>query len=276
MKYIYLEPTGGLGNRMRSISSCIWLSQVSDARLIIVWKKGRDFNSTFEDIFLNSDYFTIENYRNKYNYLKNNIQKSFLKRYITRIINRVLGFDFVATDPYFKNQESNILGIIEIYKKVYFKTHEDFGNNLPYYSAFIPTPSIQSKINEFINENFDKYVIGVHIRRSDNFESIINSPLRSFYEKLDYEIQQRDNLKFFLATDDIDIEEEIIKKYGSSVLVRRKNLKRNNTEGIIDAVIDLWCLSSTKIIYGSYWSSFSSAASRIGNTKLIVVRKKDH
>jgi hypothetical protein len=48
-----------------------------------------------------------------------------------------------------------------------------------------------------------------------------------------------------------------------------KELNRNSQQGITDAVVDMFCLSKTKYIYGSYWSSFSDIASVIGDDKII-------
>lgn len=39
-------------------------------------------------------------------------------------------------------------------------------------------------------------------------------------------------------------------------------------------MVIMLCLSKTRKISGSYWSSFSETAASIGNIELIVVRKK--
>lgn len=48
---------------------------------------------------------------------------------------------------------------------------------------------------------------------------------------------------------------------------------RQDENGIADAVVDLFILSRTQRLYGSYWSSFSEVAAQIGNIPLEIVRK---
>ncbi|MCL6261224.1 hypothetical protein M3O96_19135 [Aquiflexum sp. TKW24L] len=273
MKKLYLEPIGGLGNRMRSIASCLWAAEVTNSKLIIVWNQNSEFNSRIENHFLESDKFEIVSYKSKYKYLKNNIQKNLIKKAVIFLINKTLGFDFFMTDPHFKNQEQKILDLIRRNKKVYFKTYEEFGESFLHYSIFEPNFKLSFKINNFIGQHFNKNVIGIHIRRTDNEMSIINSPLESFIELLDQEKRNNPQVRFFLATDDKLVENKLIEKYGSSMIVRQKVLSRETVQGIEDAIIDLWCLSKTELIYGSYWSTFSIAATRIGNPKLIVVKR---
>lgn len=48
---IYLQPTGGLGNRMRAIDSMISLCQKHKRNLAIIWKPTSEINCDFSDVF---------------------------------------------------------------------------------------------------------------------------------------------------------------------------------------------------------------------------------
>lgn len=76
-----------------------------------------------------------------------------------------------------------------------------------------------------------------------------------------------------MATDDLETENELIEKFTYKIITYKKELSRNTKKGIIDALIDLYCLSKTKYIFGSYWSSFSDIASRIGKIEVVTIKK---
>lgn len=87
------------------------------------------------------------------------------------------------------------------------------------------------------------------------------------------EIFRNDDVTFFLSIDDIQVENKLISLFGKRIIRRDKSLNRNKIEGIQDALIDMFCLSKTELIYGSYWTSFGEISARIGNIYFIPVVK---
>jgi hypothetical protein len=75
-----------------------------------------------------------------------------------------------------------------------------------------------------------------------------------------------------LATDDAQEEKLLKNRYGSRIITHQKVLDRSSLQGIKDAMVDLYTLSATDAIWGSYWSSFSDMAATIGNKKKEVVK----
>jgi hypothetical protein len=133
---------------------------------------------------------------------------------------------------------------------------------------FSPTLKIMEKVDEILlgEDTF----CGVHIRRTDNVWSVEHSPDEIFEKYMQQEIAF--GRKIYLATDDADLKQRFLTKYGSNIISQKVNdLKRENEIGIKEAYIDLLCLSRSKKIYGSYWSSFSNMAACIGNTELLIV-----
>ena len=51
-----------------------------------------------------------------------------------------------------------------------------------------------------------------------------------------------------------------------------ESISRTTQQGMVDALVDLVCLSRTPKIFGSYWSSFSETAAALGETELIVLQ----
>jgi len=79
---------------------------------------------------------------------------------------------------------------------------------------------------------------------------------------------------FYLATDDKEVEIILMELFPNKILTYEKEFSKTNVQGIQDAMVDLYSLSATYKIYGSYFSSFSDIAARIGNIPLEIIRKK--
>lgn len=135
------------------------------------------------------------------------------------------------------------------------------------YSAFIPKDPIRHKIKT-VAEAFTPHTLGIHIRRSDHVIARAMSTLDKFIRLLDETLQKSPNANFFLSTDDAETKAGLIAKYGDKILYNEVNsYDRNNSDAVIDAVVDLYCLSHTSHIYGSHQSSFSQTAADIGGIK---------
>ena len=81
----------------------------------------------------------------------------------------------------------------------------------------------------------------------------------TFVEKL-----ENFDAMFFLSTDSVHDKKRIIDRFGNKIITSEPILERTSPQGIVDAVIDLFCLSKTKGIIGSYKSTFSQVAAEIG------------
>ncbi|MBR3731567.1 MAG: hypothetical protein IKN25_02860, partial [Spirochaetales bacterium] len=117
-------------------------------------------------------------------------------------------------------------------------------------------------------------LVGVQIRRTDNAQSIANSPTEMFIEYMQQELQTNPQTVFYLATDDMKVRSEIIRLFPDKVIYNQaESVSRRTKLGMIDAMIDFISLSRCSKIYGSYWSSFCEVASDIGKNELVVVKK---
>jgi hypothetical protein len=127
--------------------------------------------------------------------------------------------------------------------------------------------NIQYTVDKFVKENNIAETIGLHIRRTDNSIAIEKSPESLFYEAINNEIIEKGNRRFFIASDDDAIIEKLQSEYPNKIITFAKNKRRNNQEGIEQAVAELFILSKTQKVYGSFWSSFSEMAIQLnGNT----------
>ena len=141
----------------------------------------------------------------------------------------------------------------------------------PFDKLFVPREDIQERIDSIVGQ-FTSNTIGIHIRRTDNIESIRQSPLELFIEKMKKEIEQDPHVCFYLASDDKTVKEKLQLLFPNHIITSSGNTLRNNLEGMKFAVTELFCLSKTNKIIGSHYSSYSHVAAQLGNIPIEYAR----
>ena len=131
-------------------------------------------------------------------------------------------------------------------------------------------PELERQVEDTVS-CFSSRTLGVHIRRSDNKLAIKYSPLAAFRQRIDALLDSGEVEQLFLSTDDDRVRDFFRKTYGRLLMTRRVVLDRNALQGIRDAVIDLWCLSHTGRLLGSYYSSFSETAAELSDIPFEVI-----
>ena len=137
-------------------------------------------------------------------------------------------------------------------------------------SGFKPIPALERTI-QARTAAFEKHTVGLHIRRGDHSRSIKHSPLSLFIDAITQEIDQNADTNFYLASDSLQVKRKLLDQFGDRIITQLAAANRNSEEGMQDAVVDLYALSKTRKIYGSYWSSYSRVAANISNVELIVL-----
>jgi hypothetical protein len=262
---------------MRGITSALTVKQRTKCDVFCIWIPYSGLNSEFEDLFEPINGLKI--YKEK---IFGNIASSFRPKIYRGIPVKIRNkfyhnLDLVINNHDFNNyfipNEIKMFDFIKRYKNVYIETcHEFDRNGINFFKEFIPVKAIQDKINAIVSSFTSESVIGVHIRRGDHKKAMQNSPVSLFYEAIEKEISKNEKVKFFLATDDVEIEKSLKEKYPKKIIVSVKVLDRNSKQGIQDAVVDMFCLANTQKIYGSYWSSYSETAAKIYNKELIILQ----
>jgi hypothetical protein len=280
---ICVKPIGGLCNRLRTIDAAIALATANDSYLQVIWQLNADLNCRFEDLFdlppsidrivqidtsdrLNR--FVEKIYRTKIG----GIIQSLYFKYVLRSFDLVLTYDRMES-----YHARNYLGCdfpqLTADKRVYITTvHRFYPADRPFID-FVPVERLQKIITK-IAENFDN-VIGVHIRRTDNRQSLAHSPTTAFIELMQAEICTDNNTKFFVATDSQLEEEQLRQTFPDRIVTYQKqSLDRDDPAAIEDAVIDLYCLSKCRKLIGSYYSSFTDTAHQIEEIDYTIVKTK--
>jgi len=277
---IELNPRGGLANRMRTMVAAYYLAKEVGSDLFVYWIKDNGLNAKFGDIFeypnterlfvkdvsrLNSFFFDEPSKHNLY------LSAIFHRIKNDRIIyNRSVkslkssGFDF---ENWAKGNNC-YLGSCE---EVVCLGATNYGDILK--DLFRPVKDIRDKIDARLSFFKNKNVIGIHIRRTDNIDSIKHSPTSLFLDIAKKHIQADDDNILFLASDSIEVKKEFLNSLPNDrVITDMHETTRSTVEGIVEAIVDMWTLANTNRIYGSFYSSFSEMASKIGGAPLNIVQ----
>lgn len=267
-------PVGGLANRMRVIDSAFCLSRKLNKPYRIIWLKDNGLNCSFSTIWKPIDYLLDTESNFLYLFFKFKRKYSFFRK-ILKISEKFRILKVYSQDEYdelFKmmNQPKKLnkylLCIISSFSSFYAK--EKFNCSL-----FDLQPDIKKLVDKE-SEAFHKNTIGVHIRRTDNIDSIQKSPLELFVNRMKTELKKEPNTNFYIASDSEDVKSELKNLFGDRVKLPSGELSRNSETGIVQAVVELYTLSRTNKVYGSFYSSFSQAAAELGNVEYEVITIK--
>lgn len=253
---IRVRPMHGLCNRLRAIASARALARERGDALEVHWNVAYDMNARFSDLFEKPEDF--------------------------RLVEDGSGAGFFSpANPDYRGEAV---------------MHRDNGSFGPYVREILSSPVSQDfafdSFADFYGGDFGwlrlrteiadevaslrgrlpSKFIGLHVRRTDNFKSLVYSPLRLFVRAVCRELRRAPAPGVFLATDDARTKRVLRRKFGNRLFTRDDVADRAAPNGVKDAVIDLLLLSHATRIYGSYWSSFSETASRIGGADFVQLK----
>lgn len=274
-RQILLVPSGGLGNRMRVLACAVTMMETLPGRLDVVWFRHSGLNAAFASLFEPVDNdrlrlregnlldaLLLERPRRNNLWVPRLFQRCLFRarlyeQYVTPLFRQ--GFDFRAWAA-----RGN----------VYMATYTRF---FPYQAAtlqrlFVPVARLRERIDRCC-AGFSAHTVGVHVRRTDHADAIAESSLELFYDRLDAEIACRADTRIYLATDSEQVKRDMKAHYGGRLMCSGRKADRGSLAGIEDGVVEMFVLSRTHKIYGSYLSSFSEIASELGGVPLEVVRR---
>ncbi|MDQ6904712.1 MAG: hypothetical protein M3139_17090 [Bacteroidota bacterium] len=275
---IILIPTSGLANRLRIMAAAIKLSREGGKKLIIYWDTNFELNARFGDLFEFPANILVQPIPLKYKFWINMTRFSsklfgFEKWYLSLFKFDFIFLDRMATDVW--HNRLNLQNEVDKAQHIFICSCQEVKYyDVADYQLFKPVAAIQKKIDNLVHQ-FKPSIIGIHIRSTDHTTSMENSPFYLFENKIEEELNVNPEASFFLATDNKEYQNKLLKKFGrEKIAFHKKEFRRDVDEGIKDAVVDLFCLSKTSKIYGSYFSSFSEVAGRIGQVPVHVLKKE--
>lgn len=283
MSRLYMKPLQGLANRMNVINSGLELSKQFDA-FTVIWEKSAVLNCSFGDLFkpihgmrvietsdltkMNALHFAT--YAQHWNSEHFRMEKNSIKRILSCCLAKEIHCQQVIyqSDYYRLSHTGFDFRTLSKFESVYLSTCWGF---LPecHFTEFRPIDLLQEQVDAMKIKLGNNY-IAVHIRRGDHKVASRYSPLSFFLTHIASQIKIRPSAKIFVASDDANIKTTLSQKFGSRVVFRSATLLRNSITGMQDALIDLYLLAGSDVIIGSFDSTFSSVASKIGKASLIL------
>lgn len=260
-----LVPQGGLCNRLRMLLSAIEASGRGVRPIEVHWARNAECRAWFEELFLPiaSDSLRV-------------LHCAWWARPVTRRNLHIPALVRHAMGYRLQRANCNPADDSEFYRMATApKVYLSGGYALCTYGreclkSLRPLPAIQQRVDG-LTAHFAPNTVGVHIRRTDNAVSMRHSTPQGFRKAMDRAVEADGQTKFFLATDDHLLKEELEREYGARIITQHNPVRRDTIGGMRDAVVDLWCLAATRRIIGSYWSSFTDTAAELRGIPLEVV-----
>lgn len=272
---LLLVPAGGLANRMRAVVSAYNLCKTTESSLQVVWIRDWALNAPFHDIFepVDDNLFSLREARFT-DYLLNDRPRRrnlWIPRWPQKIMYERCIYEQYVTP--LKQREFDFEQWLRGHR-CYMSCYQEFGTypHSLYSRIFRPVPEVMKEVDGYCRR-FTAHTIGMHIRRTDNAESISKSPTRLFIDAGRKALSEYPDLRIFLATDSDGVKREMRDMFGEKIITPCVSAQRGNTEGIRGAVAEMWTLSRTMHIYGSAGSSFSTMAASVGGKPVTILTK---
>lgn len=271
---IIIEPCAGLGNKLLGLSSAYSVAQKLNRELVVIWKREVGCNVKAEELF-DLPVKVIEISENGYSkepiaHLKGNLSKKKWRGKASRFLECGEVEDIKKNEGF-----EGILKVIEKEPVIYLKSFGPICElDASCFSFLKPSAAIEEKGLPLFKQ-LNEHTVGVHVRRTDHTEAIVNSPLSLFMDKMKSELEENKETTFFVATDDETVKKELREGLPGAKLIFNESgiIDRNSKEGLEDAFIEMLALSRCRKILGSFNSTFSLIPSYIGNISLEVVKK---
>ncbi len=260
-----IVPIGGLANRMRVVMSALKIAEEQSMPICIVWRSCQECKAKWEDLF---EPLTQDNVTLTTGTFHNSIASK--RNLWLPMLLRVREYDKQIEN--FDPRKQSLSSLCQRYSSLYLSTCYALGDydSKQVNAVFRPLPALMEEV-DILTAQFSPHTLGVHIRRKDNKEAIVHSPLSAFHQRMDSYLQEYEDAKIFLCSDEPSVKRHFEQIYKDKMITNKVQLQRDTTAGMTDAVLDLWSLSRTSLVVGSYYSSFSDTATEIGGQPLEII-----
>jgi hypothetical protein len=258
-RFLTVEPTGGLANRMRVVDSAASLAEERGLALTVHWTRTSDLNARFAELFEPLPGVRVR-------------EHAWTTSRLWRVSARLLGYyrPYVDQAGLERRMKSGVgVGDLAVGPRAFLITCSRFVAVPGPARRWVPVRDLRHELDR-VTRAFDSATLGIHIRRRD-FPEGRESPTEGFMTWMKAELRQNPATRFFLATDSLAEERTLAEAFPGRLITRPKNYDRNRPEGVRDALIDLYALARTRRIAGTHSSSFSEVAGEIGGCEVVTI-----
>lgn len=267
---VYIDVQFGLSNRLRALASAFLIARSLRRELVLIWEPDVHCNCHFNDLFVNHclnvesrNVVSVDN-MDCYDYMNGPLRREGKLR-----LNLKTNKDIYVKSAYTLDY------------KLYDKNEEDL-----FLQSLRPISQVSDRVSSYDLSD----LVGLHVRMGggENFDADLwdsdkyldakgkelmnywrgKSHFKTFLPLVTHILENNPDQKFYLAADLQLIYDVFVEKFGDQIIFHQRDVFDRSLEQQITALIDLYCLSKTRLIYGSNWSSFSEVASRLGNKEV--------
>lgn len=266
-----IVPQCGLCNRLRVVLSAMAIAQRQHVDVHVLWQQTPECNAAFTDLFVPIDSGRLHVTPCPWWARPSRRRNLHWPRLLRLLMGYTRQYDgFVPRSLEQLPQET------ARHRRIYVSSCSQLAAYPPECLRRLqPREALQTRIDS-ICSTYAADTVGVHIRRTDNVQSMQVSTVEAFVEAMQNEINRSPRVRFFLATDDAQVKQQLICRFPRRIITQSVPACRTTLEGMADAVVDLWCLARTRRLLGSYWSSFTDTAAEIGQIPITIVGASNH
>lgn len=274
IKKITLVPFGGLGNRMRTISSFIAYAGEYNYALEIIWSQDDGLACSFHDLFepLQAEHVKIRDISRWEQFVWDYPRKPNL--WISSFFQRLL-FDKRIYYPELigikeqLNPKEKLTERLQHGKSAYIASCSALAEEQKLY-PFVPVAPIRKKIEEITSMFQPDNTIGIHIRRTDHIKAIESSPLELYIQKMSEEIKNNPEVVFYVASDSRTEKQALREAFPGKIITSTAEVKRDCKAGIEHALTEMYALAHTSKLYASRYSTFALVAGKMGAIEMVM------
>lgn len=276
----------GLGNRLRALGSCLSFASTTGRVPLIVWEKDAHIQASYGDLFA-TKLAVLDSFSPKWPDMKGGHEwDAAWKQYNFHNYMEMEGGGAVKGEQVLDEED----------KSIYFKgayiieadpalTSWELDNEQ--LRALTPVPAVADMVAARAAEGLSG-MIGVHIRNKTLDKDIdgvsfddeygveaaatmekwrLASGYPSFITEMRSLMAKDPALKFYVATDTAAVIDIMATTFPGKVVSTPRECDGRDGACVRLALVDILCLSKTKGLLGSNWSSFTEAAQRIGGVE---------
>jgi len=252
---------------MRAIDSALCLGRALDHSVTLQWFRNSELNCHFGNLFaFSSAVLTVVD-------VSASSRLGRMRVSATPHFYRKLGYQVISqVQIEALLQSQDLIKRTFAARSTYVSTcSRFFEDSSPPYESFVLAPRLAECVE--VKRRFVRNAVGVHVRRTDNHRSMQAASVADFVAVMEREIDLDSGIHFFVATDDPNVLDHLVGRFGKAILYHpKRSYSRNDPIGIEDALIDLHLLASCRRLIGSYWSSFTDTATQIGNMETRIIK----
>jgi glycosyltransferase involved in cell wall biosynthesis len=271
---LYLDAQHGLGNRLRAMASGAVVAQQSDRELVVVWEPDHHCEARLTDLF---------------EYDGAVIEKTFVP---DAIQHGHVVYNYMEIE---ENAQKDALIDLDNANDIYARTAYVLNSPLSNWTAenqYLQGLNPVKTVRDIIASVRTPNDLSAHVRMvgapgsdtasydcrenwTDDGHQQINlwrekSHFSHFLKRIDALIKEGKVDRIFLAADQPETYKEFIAAYGDRLAYLPRELYDRSSEQLRYALADAFLLSSSPLLLGSTWSSFSELAMRLSPQGMAV------